>query len=77
MYHVGHLEIIRNELAYVEVGRADTANGSRLLIRVPGTGASISLDALALVALTRLRHGDCAPWIRAMAEMGAATGDEA
>ena len=57
MYHAGHLEIIRNEFACVEVGRADTANGSRLLIRVPVTGARISLDALALVALTRLRHG--------------------
>jgi hypothetical protein len=59
------LEIICKQLARVEVGRADAANGARLVVHVPGTGASISLDALGLGALARLRHGDLAAWVRA------------
>jgi hypothetical protein len=57
------LEIICNQFACVEVGRADAANGARLVIHVPGTGASISLDALGLGVLARLRHGDLASWV--------------
>ncbi|MGZ4509784.1 MAG: dihydrodiol dehydrogenase [Mycobacterium sp.] len=44
---------VANEFAEVEVRREDTRNGSRLLISVPRTGRSISLDALELEALTR------------------------
>ncbi len=43
---------LANEFAEVEVRRLDTRNGSRLLISVPRTGRSISLDALELEALT-------------------------
>jgi hypothetical protein len=59
------LEIICKRFAWIEVGRADAANGARLVIYVPGTGASVSLDALGLGALARLRHGDLASWVRA------------
>ena len=59
------LEVIRREFACVEVGRADAANGARLVIRLPGTRASIYLDALELGALARRRHGDLASWLRA------------
>ncbi len=43
---------VANEFAEVEVRRVDTRNGTRLLISVPKTGRSISLDALELEALT-------------------------
>ncbi len=44
---------VANEFAEVQVRGVDTRNGSRLLISVPRTGRSISLDALELEALTR------------------------
>lgn len=44
---------VANEFAEVVVRRVDTRNGTRLLISVPRTGRSISLDALELEALTR------------------------
>lgn len=49
---VGESITIANEFTEVLVRRADTRNGSRLLISAPRSGRSISLDALELEALT-------------------------
>ena len=50
---VGDPLTVANEFAEVQVRRVDTRNGSRLLISAPRTGQWISLDALAVEALTR------------------------
>jgi hypothetical protein len=60
--------LISNEFARVEVEQQDSANGQRLLIRDPSTGASIYLDALELEAITRLRHQDFGRFIAALSE---------
>ncbi|WP_156689311.1 dihydrodiol dehydrogenase [Mycobacterium sp. Marseille-P9652] len=44
---------LANEFAEVEVRRVDTRNGSRLEVRSPRTGRSITLDPLEVEALTR------------------------
>ena len=50
---VGEPLTVANEFTEVVVRRVDTRNGSRLLIHAPKTGGWISLDALAVEALTR------------------------
>ena len=55
--------VIKNEFAMVEVGRDDSAKGTRLMIRDVQTGASIYLDSLELETLTRLQHRDLAPYM--------------
>jgi hypothetical protein len=50
---VGEPITIANEFTEVVVRRADTRNGSRLLITAPRSGQWISLDALEVEALTR------------------------
>ncbi len=44
---------LANEFTEVEVRLLDTRNGSRLLVSVPSTGRSITLDPLEVEALTR------------------------
>jgi subtilisin-like proprotein convertase family protein len=48
--------IFQNEFAMVEVRRAESVNGVRLLIRDLATGHHIYLNPLELEALTRLHH---------------------
>jgi hypothetical protein len=50
---VGEPLTVANEFAEVQVRRVDTRNGSRLLIVAPRSGRWITLDALAVEALTR------------------------
>lgn len=46
-------EIFENESVAVEVGRFETATGTRLVVRDPGKGAEIHLDAIELEGLAR------------------------
>jgi hypothetical protein len=54
---------ISNEFAVVEVEVKPTYGGTLLFLRDLQTGASITLDALELESLTRLRHADFAPLV--------------
>jgi hypothetical protein len=49
---VGEPLTVANEFTEVVVRRVDTRNGSRLLVSAPRSGRWISLDALAIEALT-------------------------
>lgn len=47
---------LRSEFSIIEVNFDDVANGSRLRIYAPETGAVVYLDPLELEALTRMTH---------------------
>lgn len=49
---------VRNEFAVVDIEVKQTYGGTLLFIRDIQTGASITLDALEVEALTRMRHAD-------------------
>lgn len=48
--------IVRNEFAVMHVGVREVWNDRLLVIREPSSGVEISLDALEVESLTRLRH---------------------
>jgi hypothetical protein len=50
--------VLANEFASVEVELDETANGPRLRISDPASGASIALDPLELHTLAHARHED-------------------
>lgn len=52
MKPVGEPITVANEFTEVVIQRVETRNGSRLLIRSPRRGRSITLDALEVEALT-------------------------
>ena len=52
---------LTSEFAAVEVGRDDSGNGPRLLIRDLQTGQEIYLDPLELAALAMSRHQELLP----------------
>jgi hypothetical protein len=54
-------ELLKDTSATVEVGRFETASGSRLLVRDLESGAEIFLDPIELEGLTRLRESRDGP----------------
>lgn len=50
------MEVLKNEFAMVEVGRVETPEGARLLIRDSASGAEVRLNPSDLERLASVRH---------------------
>lgn len=60
--------VLANEFASVEVVLDESANGPRLKITDPASGASIALDPLELHSLAHARHEDLLELMRLSVE---------